>query len=132
MLSGYTYESQICFEENINYNGNDIGISSGVATADDCQLKCKQEEQCLFWTYCTLGLCKDNCYLKSGKSNVIPGPNQISGPKDCPGHKGLFFIPSILINVSKKLLLLQKIFCLGALNLEFNRRNAFNIPFKVL
>ena len=45
---GYTYESHICFEENINYNGNDIGEIPGVATADDCQLKCKQEEDCNF------------------------------------------------------------------------------------
>ena len=86
LFTGYTYESEICYEENINYYGNDIGLTPGVATAENCQVKCQQNDQCLFWTYCTLDWCKENCFLKSGKSNVEPSSSSISGPRYCPGN----------------------------------------------
>ena len=77
-----------CFEEYIDYKGNDIAKYTSVATPEDCQVKCQHNDKCKYWTY---GHITENqywyaghCFLKNAKSNLGPKAALTSGPRNCP------------------------------------------------
>ena len=74
------FVSDACFDLNIDYYGSDIAASQSVATAEDCQKICQQNDQCRYWT-----LYGGICFSKNVMTNVGPLAGATSGPKDCGG-----------------------------------------------
>ena len=54
-----------CFEEGIDFYGNDVG-SISTSTLSNCQIECQKSKMCKYWTYnaASSGL-GTNCWLKS-------------------------------------------------------------------
>ena len=77
-----------CFEEEINYSGNDIATHSPVATPEDCQVLCQHNDKCKYWTYGHITeefWYAGHCFLKNDKSNVGQKAALTSGPRNCLG-----------------------------------------------
>ena len=72
-----------CFDHGIDYFGNDLNPGQFISTdtAFDCQENCQKNSVCHFWTWSP----KFNkaCWMKSGKGQVRPDPDVISGPSHC-------------------------------------------------
>ena len=75
--------SSSCFEQNIDFYGNDVG-SKVVSDEYDCQKECQNYDGCNYWTY------MDGCWMKSSDSGSVLLNGAISGPKFCPS-KLLFY-----------------------------------------
>ena len=84
--------SVLCFEENIDFLGHDLGSVPSVATAEDCQVICQQNAECRYWTYGHSGEnypYSGHCFLKYTKANVGTLVAVTSGAKNCSGKKYL-------------------------------------------
>jgi hypothetical protein len=79
--SGSSSISAPCFEEEINYFGEDIVFLSNILTTDDCQIACAGQEGCTHFTY---DVSNKICYLKNGNSGPVAFPDHVSGPAVCP------------------------------------------------
>ena len=74
------WQTQTCIEQDTDYFGNDIGGAGKVDSAESCQLKCQEIENCKYWTWDSSS---EGCWLKHKKSNVGPKPGVHSGSKFC-------------------------------------------------
>ena len=76
-----------CFDHGIDYFGSDLNPGQFIATetAFACQENCQKTSGCHFWTWSP----KFNkaCWMKSGKEQVRPDPDVISGPSHCTFKK---------------------------------------------
>ena len=69
-----------CFIGGYDIRANSLRNLDSAATAYHCQLECKKDDDCSFFTY------DDNigrCFLKTGALGTIVGSFVISGPKTC-------------------------------------------------
>ena len=41
----------VCTEDNVNYNGNDIGDIPNIASEEECRKLCQSNQNCKFWTW---------------------------------------------------------------------------------
>lgn len=69
-----------CFEQGIDYFGNDIKTVTNVTSPFICQENCKRFQQCLHFT---LQTSTQNCYLKNGTINRVVNIGTVSGPQSC-------------------------------------------------
>jgi len=76
--------TESCFEDGKAYTGDSVGLVKGIATADLCQQKCQQNDQCDTWT-----LRGNRCTLRKGKGTPRMNKKAISGPKNCLERKKL-------------------------------------------
>ena len=79
-----------CFEVDIGYDGNGIeGTAAKVRTKEECQQRCKDEENCKVFVYVTEGYHDKRehkmCYLKAADVGKKALEGLISGPKTCEG-----------------------------------------------
>merc|ERR1719461_1355819 len=67
-----------CFKNGIKYLGNDVGRAEKTSSVAHCQLKCRNDAQCKFFSY-------QNgwCNMKSSGSSPVVQAGVISGPKVC-------------------------------------------------
>ncbi|TRY77166.1 hypothetical protein TCAL_15992, partial [Tigriopus californicus] len=76
-----------CFEKDIGYPSNDLGLISNVTTVRECQDICQDTTRCEFFAYVPEQIprhvAQHNCYLKSNKTIVVFKPGLLSGPKFC-------------------------------------------------
>jgi len=74
-----------CFEENIDYNGNDLYTDVRYAeSAVQCQQRCQKETRCAVWTF--QGGFK--CWLKTSSAGRRKQAGTVSGDKNgCPDKK---------------------------------------------
>ena len=49
-----------------------------IESAGDCQLKCQELENCMYWT-----LDNEKCWLQHKKGNIFSKPGVQAGPKFC-------------------------------------------------
>merc|ERR1719394_1013067 len=79
--------SEDCFEQGIDYLGNDISEGHYVSTssAAGCQSECQRNSACNFWTwdpsYHTA------CWMKTAKTQTAANSVVTSGPKYCDGEQ---------------------------------------------
>ena len=73
-----------CYYHGNYYGMNTIGVVENLVKAEDCQLKCQRNENCMFWTW---NKANEKCEYKDiadGKSpKSVENPSVISGPKYC-------------------------------------------------
>ena len=84
----YILISVLCYQENIDFLGYDLGSQASVATAEDCQVICQQTHQCRYWTFGHVGsayVYSGKCFMKYTKGNVGPLPAVTSGARNCSG-----------------------------------------------
>ena len=73
-----------CFEENIDYFGNDISHLNSILSEEQCQFKCQELDNCKFLRYSES---PQTCHLKTKKENVNELSGGSSGPRFCNGNK---------------------------------------------
>ena len=71
-----TKQSSCAIENNINYQGNDIGGQGGVSSAANCCSLCGQTVGCFSWSYFVQF---SYCYLKSSATNRQAYEGMVSG-----------------------------------------------------
>ena len=75
-----------CVEKDRDFSGNEIqsGVANilDVASWDDCQEHCQNEQECMFWTF---GQSSGTCLLQTSDSRRRRQTGSKSGPKKCPG-----------------------------------------------
>jgi len=92
-----TIFSQNCFEKGIDYVGNDVkeGYNISTSSAEDCQWRCQENDQCQFWTWDRTW--KNACWLKTAMTETKFNYEVLSGPKYCvskrSSKKGVSFDP---------------------------------------
>jgi len=70
-----------CAEVGTDFVGSDLNDGQPLtATAEECQRRCMNEQECAFWTFNTRW---NSCYLKSSDSGRYRNDERISGAKHC-------------------------------------------------
>jgi len=67
-----------CYEDDVNYAGQDFAVFDNVDTPYDCDQRCHASESCLVWTWLkqsVVGFPAKRCFLK----NKIPNKTQLVG-----------------------------------------------------
>jgi len=69
-----------CYEDNVNYAGQDFAVFDNVDTPYDCDQRCQASESCVVWTWLKQswsgpGFPPERCFLK----NKIPEKSQLVG-----------------------------------------------------
>ena len=64
--------------DNIDRHGDDIRRLENVENYEECNKKCKEENECYIWTFI-----EGTCYMKSDNTFNGVGDNVRSGVKDC-------------------------------------------------
>merc|ERR1711936_716333 len=76
-----------CFEEGIDYVGNDINEGHYVSTptAAECQKTCQRTAACQYWTWDPTY--HTACWMKTAKDQTTVNSKVTSGPKYCEGEQ---------------------------------------------
>jgi len=69
-----------CFENGIDYAGRNIRNIPNVESSKQCQLECKKNSDCSYFTY---DIQTKNCFLRNGRPAIVAKSVAISGPKLC-------------------------------------------------
>merc|ERR1719419_312116 len=79
--------SEDCFEQGIDYLGNDISEGHYVSTssAAGCQSECQRNSACNFWTWDPTY--HTACWMKTAKTQTAANSVVTSGPKYCDGEQ---------------------------------------------
>ena len=71
-----------CIDNATKYIGNDNQTIDDVQSADDCKLKCQEDQFCKYWSWEVDG---NVCQFKIKQEDTEQNVDFISGPKFCPG-----------------------------------------------
>ena len=86
---------EVCFIRNVNSPGHDIGLRTGISSANECQQICNSNSNCKYFVYGDTAF-PNNCVLKSERVTHLAQYNGIIfGPKICRKTKIVFQIYSI-------------------------------------
>lgn len=75
-----------CFEYDVDYGQEPFdGGLLGTASAEDCQMKCKNDDRCKVWSWRTADSPDRarQCHLKSTRGAYLKKSHVVSGPKKC-------------------------------------------------
>ena len=72
-------EASACFQQGVNYHGNDIMVV-GVTSAIDCSLRCHMTEGCHYFSYLSD---YRQCYMKYAAENEMHADGVVSGSRYC-------------------------------------------------
>ncbi len=72
-----------CHEFDTDYTSNSLNSNPELVTSHfECQKKCKEHEECKFWTMHKETM---KCWLKTDNQLKTYDISRISGPKECAG-----------------------------------------------
>ena len=99
-----------CFEQNIDYEGDDLKITQTGVTATECRLLCQRTEDCKYFTHGKTVVHIDSngraqitdnqCFLKSGmgtRKTKYASAGFTSGAAFCPASNGTYVISSLFL-----------------------------------
>ena len=89
-----------CFEENVDYKGNDISSLDLILSEEQCQFKCQEIDNCKYWRHYPP---TQGCWLKTKKENIKEESGGSSGPKFCNGKKNCY-LPQYNLNLTISIL----------------------------
>ena len=73
----------VCFTNNVNSHGHDIGQRTGISSAQQCQQICKETQNCKYFLYGSSVFPK-MCFLKSDKmAHLVQHSGLVFGPRSC-------------------------------------------------
>jgi len=86
-LAGKIQLGESCFEEGVDYIGNDLseGHYDVTSTAAECQRACQRTSGCEFWTWDPTY--HTACWKKTAKGQTQANSKLTSGPKYCDGDQ---------------------------------------------
>lgn len=86
---------EVCFTRNVNSPGHDIGLRTGISSANECQQICNSNSNCKYFVYGDTAF-PNNCVLKSERvTHLTQYSGLIFGPKTCRKHKSITKLYSI-------------------------------------
>ena len=73
-----------CFEDDVDYFGDDIKRARNIPDATTCQKKCQETRGCRYWTWTSKGFfLRNRCFMKDGQGTKKKKGGAISGPREC-------------------------------------------------
>ena len=98
-----------CFEQNMDYDGDDLKITQTGVTATECRLLCQRTEDCKYFTHGKsvvtivngkVKITDNQCFLKWGmgtRTTKYEGAGFTSGAAFCPASNGTYVISSLFL-----------------------------------